>query len=286
MSNSQPGTGVRCRSSTVLCICLALAGCSAADYRLDADREAYAILAEMSEDLQWQAPAVSLAPPPSSRLHDPFDPDTPPLPPDDPSSHRLMGGNDSAGCCGWHEDGDAPSIEDPAWRALLQTSERGTVVLSPDRAVELGLLHSREYQTEMENLYLSALSLTLERFDFSVQWFLRNATAYRRSREDSEDGEFKGLESETSTGFSRAFSNGGQLIVDLANTFVWDFAGSDSTFVSSRLAGAFVQPLLRGAWSKVRLESLTQAERDTLYAVREFARFRKEFYFDIVPSRM
>src|SRR5688572_33213463 len=160
-------TGLHRRLPLAIAVLLSLAGCSPADYREDADRESYAILAEMSHDPRWEVPAVSLTPDPSSRLHDPFDPDHPPLPPDDPAAHRLMGANEEPDCCGWHEDGEASSIEDPAWKALLEISERGTVILSPNRAVEIGLLHSRQYQTEMENLYLSALSLTLERYDFS-----------------------------------------------------------------------------------------------------------------------
>jgi hypothetical protein len=38
---------------------------------------------------------------------------------------------------------------------------------------------------------------------------------------------------------------------------------------------------LRGAGRKVRLETLTQAERNTLYAVRDFARFRKQFWTNV-----
>jgi outer membrane protein TolC len=48
--------------------------------------------------------------------------------------------------------------------------------------------------------------------------------------------------------------------------------------VKSNLAVTLTQPLLRNFGRKVRLESLTQAERDTLYAVRVFARFRKSFW--------
>ncbi len=32
------------------------------------------------------------------------------------------------------------------------------------------------------------------------------------------------------------------------------------------------------------MEGLTQAERDVLYAIRDFARFRKQFYFTLVSG--
>jgi outer membrane protein TolC len=44
------------------------------------------------------------------------------------------------------------------------------------------------------------------------------------------------------------------------------------------------QPLLRGAFKDVRMEPFTQAERNVLYEARDFARFRKQFYFDTVSG--
>src|SRR5205085_12355891 len=52
----------------------------------------------------------------------------------------------------------------------------------------------------------------------------------------------------------------------------------------SNLTLTFMQPLLRGGGYAVTLESLTQAERTLLYAIRSFARFRKVFYVTIVGT--
>ena len=46
----------------------------------------------------------------------------------------------------------------------------------------------------------------------------------------------------------------------------------------------FVQPLLRGGGRAVTLEPLTQAERNLLYDVRDYARFRKLFYQSITTG--
>src|SRR5262249_22579145 len=48
--------------------------------------------------------------------------------------------------------------------------------------------------------------------------------------------------------------------------------------VQSQLPLSFVQPLLRGGGRAVTLEPLTQAERNLLYQVRTFTRFRQEFF--------
>jgi outer membrane protein TolC len=53
------------------------------------------------------------------------------------------------------------------------------------------------------------------------------------------------------------------------------------TQIGSTFTATLLQPLLRNAGRQVRLEGLTQAERDVLYAVRNYARFRKQFWAGI-----
>src|SRR5204862_7575410 len=60
--------------------------------------------------------------------------------------------------------------------------------------------------------------------------------------------------------------------------------GPDHTTVSSNIIINFIQPLLRGAFRQVALERLTQAERNVLYQVRAFARYRKGFYVDLTTQ--
>jgi outer membrane protein TolC len=54
--------------------------------------------------------------------------------------------------------------------------------------------------------------------------------------------------------------------------------------IGSVLALEVVQPLLRGGGRLVARENLTQAERDVVYAVRSFARFRRTFAFSITSQ--
>ena len=185
----------------------------------------------------------------------------------------------------WKENGQADWIEDPTWRKHLQLDEEGTLRLNTGVAVQLGLLHSRQYQSELENMYLFALALTLERFEFDVQWSGGSTPSFQHTKAGNPSVENNTLDARSNLGFSRALATGGQLLVDFANSFVWEFAGKNTHSASSNVLVSLVQPLLRGAGRQVRLESLTQAERDVLYAVRQFARFRKQFYFDIASGR-
>jgi outer membrane protein TolC len=260
-----------------------LGGCSRAFYRLQADKESYHAIRERDCDPRWQVPHIGIDPPPGSRIHDPYNPDHPAMPPDDPAAHRYM--RCVYGMHGyrrWHKDGDAPSVEPPDWIASLPLDDKGDLLLTPERAVDLGLLDSREYQTQLENLYLSALALTLDRFEFDLHWFGRNNTTWQHF--GSSATEVNTLTTASEFGFTRNFAAGGQLMFDLMNSFVFEFAGRDHTTVTSNLVINFIQPLLRNAGRQVRLEALTQAERNVLYTLRDFAHFRKTFTFNVATQ--
>jgi outer membrane protein TolC len=260
-------------------------GCTRAHYRTQADRESYGAIRERNGDPRWSLPRISVNTPPVSRLYDPFNPDRPPLPPDDPAAYRYMVcPNGIHGSRRWHKDGDAPWIEDPEWRNSLNLDKDGVLVLNPDRAVELGLLNSREYQTQIEQVYLDALALTFQRFEFDLHWFLTNNTFFTHFGSGADESNT--LTTSSTFGFTKLFAAGGQLMMEFANTFVFQFAGSpDNTVALSNILVNFTQPLLRGFGRKVRLEQLTQAERNLLYQIRTFAHFRKQFTFNVATSQ-
>lgn len=88
----------------------------------------------------------------------------------------------------------------------------------------------------------------------------------------------------TRFGVEKLLSTGGRVAVSITSNFFRFLTGDPSVDTTSALVGSIVQPLWRGAGSKVALENLTQAERDMLYALRDFARFRKEFTVDVTSS--
>jgi outer membrane protein TolC len=254
-------------------------GCSRAHYRRQADFESYDAIAERNQCPAWALPRTNITPAPDSRIADPYNPDFPPMPPDDPFAHRYMHCVDGMhGWRHWHIDGDAPSVEPPGWRDSLPLDAENALPLTPDTAVEIALANSREYQRALEDVYLLALGLTLNRFEFDCHWFGRNDSTLRQF--GSSATELNTFSTFSDVGFTRNFAAGGQLLVDFANSVVVTFRGGQ-TAVSSNVLVQLIQPLLRNAGRQVRLEDLTQAERTLLYAVRDFARFRKDFYADL-----
>ena len=96
----------------------------------------------------------------------------------------------------------------------------------------------------------------------------------------------------TNVGVSLLLKGGGQIALNLSSAFLQFLKGDGFTESSSTLVGTFTQPLLRGAGSRIAAERLTQAERDMLYALRDYTRYRKEFvvtvcsdYYGILQAR-
>lgn len=273
------------------------AGCSRAFWRNQGESDAYAILSEKVSDSRWDVPRYGIIPDPRSRFYDPYDPDREPLPPDDPAAHEYMHlVNGMSGYKSWHEFGDALSVENPQWLTEFGMTQidgevqmaNGMPVLNDlglVESLELSYIHSREYQFEIENVYLAALALTLQRFEFDVRYLgigggEPSANVTGRSVPDGQNSVTSGVRA----GISQMLPAGGQWAVELANNTLWLFSHGNITESASTLSYRLTQPLFLGAGRKVVLNDLTQAERDVLYAVRDLARFRKEFFTGTVAS--
>jgi outer membrane protein TolC len=270
-------------------------GCSRIFWRKQADKDTYNILSEKLNDPRWAVPRLDITPDQRSRFFDPYDPDKPPLPPDDPAAneymHRVAGMKSYKS---WHKFGQSFSAENPDWLSPFDLTEADYEEDSDEQpeiknmtlsqAVELASIHSREYQTEIENLYLAALSLTFDRFQFAVRYLGAGGEPSSSLTHTSvPDGE-NSLALNNRFGISRLLPTGGQWIVELTNNTLWFFSGENTTSTASVISYSLVQPLLMGAGRKVVLESLTLQERTVLYETRNLARFRKTFFTSIVSS--
>jgi len=155
-------------------------------------------------------------------------------------------------------------------------------LLKPEQAVELGLINSREYQDRREDLYMTALPVSLERFSFAAQFFAVEQAMREWAGRETGVVPRNNWTLNSNAGFSKLFSTGALLLFNFANQTVFNLAGQGRSLTSqSTINFDLIQPLLRGGGRAVTLEPLTQAERNLLYEIRTFARFQKEFYVAI-----
>jgi outer membrane protein TolC len=253
--------------------------------------------------------------------------------------------------------------------------EEGALVISLEKALELGVWMSRDYQNQKEQLYLQALDLSLDRFQFAPTFNASGRVDYARSTTDilkttegirlaqvvpdwirqtatltgialsqqttaasllqtlqdngvavspqvitglqtggalaSTPGDLinayaslvetaftqaglnqpraeimdeRSVDGQASIGFNLLLKGGGQIATTLTSNFLRFLTGDPRVTTSSVLTATFTQPLIRGAGARVNAEFLTRSERNTLYQLRNFTRFRKVFAVQIAAS--
>lgn len=291
-------------------------GCTRSKYRVQADGEAYKTIAERNGDPRWHTRDYDINIDSRSRYFDPFDPDCPPLPPDDPTSHQYMHCVDGMkGWKHWHDNGTRQTLENPLWKDQLaeyvSLNDEGEVELNIDSSIRLAYIHSPSHQNQLETLYLSALDVSTERFRLDTQFFGGYGTNYVHQgdlippalRLEPALGRYvvnpaiDGAESNRLTvgrpfganpafEVSRTFASAGQLLVGFANSFLFEFTGTDADLSASLVNFSFVQPLLRGGGRAVALEDLTFAERNLLANLRSYAQFRQGFYTQVAIGEL
>lgn len=162
---------------------------------------------------------------------------------------------------------------------LVDDRSRGAErTMTLDDALDLAVTNSRRYQSEKERLYLTALTLAGERREFRPQFLARSTGRLTRSS----DGE-RSVSVGSQLGVDQLLATGGSLGVTLANDFLRYYTGDPRRSVVSSLSVNLVQPLLRGfGRNNAAVESLTQAERNVVYGLRNFAFFQDQFAVEIV----
>ena len=267
----------------VLLASAVLGGCSRSWHRERADRDAYRLIASRQIDPLWRIPDRTVEPAPESRMADRHCPDCGPKPLDDEAADQFTR------CPNAYENSKYydkiptdPVLDHNHWVHQLPRNEDGKVILTEQTVVQIALLHSREFQTQVEGLYLNGLTLSGARFAFQNQWFGGSGTDF--TAVSDAPNAIRTLNTSNQLGFVRALAAGGQFMTTLANSFVWELGSNTFNMANGNLIVGLTQPLLRGAFRHVQLNQLTQAERGLLYNVRDFARFRRAFYQGVITS--
>ncbi|NCF94583.1 MAG: TolC family protein [Verrucomicrobiaceae bacterium] len=215
----------------------AMVGCTTGFYRKKADKDVYEILQQVEEDIFGTSSEFSI--------------DT---------KHSGKKPNDVA-----------------AQDILDARSTNKTLVLPIDKALDYAVTHSREFQSEKESLYLTALNLTGEKHNFFPQFFANS----RGTRSRLIDGEQRGTVN-SDIGVSQALLTGANIGVAIANDLLRYYTGDPRESAASVISLDIMQPLLRGAGRKIAGERLKQSHRNVFYGVRDFAHFQNTFSVDIL----
>ena len=273
-------------ASALVAAALMSSGCSRSLYRQRADNDVARMIAEKSCDPRWSLSNFNINIDPRSRYFDPYSAENPPMPEDDPVSHRFMHCVDGKrGWDHWHDNGNRPELENPNWQSHLSeyapVNEKGEVVLSLDSALRIAYVHSPDHQDVIETVYLSALDVTTERFAFDTQFFGGVGSTFQHLGSLANGGEANTFSRDADIGFTRRLATAGTIMAGFANDVVFNLAGPDSSSTISLLNFSIIQPLLRGAGRDIALEQLTIVERALLANMRAYAQWRQGFYTNV-----
>ena len=158
----------------------------------------------------------------------------------------------------------------------IKSLEPGKLLkLSLLEALQIGARNSFEYQTRKEDIFRAALDLDLERNEFRSTFggLVDSLISTDLQGEDT----VTGIETSGSVDWSRKLKSGVEfsaaLAIDLVKLLTQDRSSSLGLVVDATIA----IPLLRGSGKHIVTEPLTQAERNVIYAIWEFERFKKTF---------
>ena len=239
-------------------LALLLAGCTAAHYRKTADRDAYGVIKQKSPKVPNMDAAFNIE-----------------------HTNQLS------------LDGLPLSTNVLEFLGADGAGERGARVMQLEDALNIAVKHSRAYQSRKEQLYLSALSLASTRHQFTPLFSGRAGGAFSGQTErtvtyevDAVTGELKPVLSDNLVEQRQLNASGqiganwlirdvGRLSTAFTTSFLRFLSGGQRP--SSQLNAQFVRPLVRDA-------GFTQAERQLLYDLRDYTRYRRDFSVQIATA--
>lgn len=191
-----------------------------------------------------------------------------------PTSHPASYGTDQVQKPAKWPEKDVPQRTDKPDVIGPFTAENPPM-LSLEQALQVAARNSRDYQDQKEAVFRAALDLDLEidRFRNTYAGLLTSLFGADLSAEPATGG----LNNSAALSMKRNLEIGGsiasRLIFDLAQLLSGDKDSAFGIFADATIT----IPLLRGAGRDVVTEPLTQAERDVIYAIWNFERFKKTF---------
>lgn len=190
-------------------------------------------------------------------------------------------------------------LEDAAERPEA-APRHAALTLSLADALRAGAENDNGYQTKKESIFLAALDLGLARHEFENTF--AGVLSGGGSRDETDAGgtgtgdagdgtEAKGakerktaLSGSAKPSISHKFKGGANAMASLGLDIVKLLTGGRARTVG--ISGDFsaTVPILRGAGRLIAAEGLTQAERDLIYAVYDFEKYRQSYAVDVASA--
>ena len=264
MSQSRPFMRQVFLPPLLLLLAAFFAGCSAQHYRRSADKETYGVIAQKTPLVKNMDPRFTIE-----------------------QTNQLS--LDGLPAVTEIEEALGPDSE----------AERSARVISLENALQIAVKYNRAYQMRKELLYQTALNLTAARHQFTpifsgngrgriagqTQQILTTSVDQGGiTNRTFSDNLSQNVNASGAVNVSWLIRDVGRISAALTADFLHIITGSGSPSSSSQVNATLLRPLLRNAGFKREIENLTLAEREVLYALRDFAQFRKSFSVQVASA--
>ncbi len=272
-------------SILLLPLAVGVGGCRAWPIE-NADRDVYELIAERQEAALGARTDVRLAPetgdvPATERMYRsnprPVDPQLPEaFQTTEPEAQPDVANADEAAAT------EEPTEDQELTPSIFSDDEiEQVLVFGLSDVLAYAMRHARELQDAKEDLFLAALDLSLERHLWTPQFVAEATATYDKFKEGSDPG--RAMQTVSDVAVSQRLPFGG----DVTATVIYALTRQVRDLVEKGENGQVILeanvPLLRGAGPSA-YESRFAAERELVYAVRRFERFRRSFLVDIASE--
>ena len=136
--------------------------------------------------------------------------------------------------------------------------------------------NSRDYQARRESLYLTALDLSLQIYQFG--WRVDDSGSVDLNGDDSGA---ESVEVDYGLNFRKVLGNGAEVVLGLGGNLFKSLATGDPSLFLADASLSITRPLLQGGSTEALYEPLTRAERRVVDEARAYERFRRSFAVDV-----
>ena len=177
----------------------------------------------------------------------------------------------------WQRSAVMPEADEPPKTAGTKGDLGKVKVLSLRDALRTATKENRDFKSEVEALHLAALAASLQRRNFGP--ILSSTLSYVYANSPSTTATGTGS---ANIGLSKILPSGGTVSASTTGTSADDQETGGPGTYSHDVTVTFEQPLLKGFGRETAYEDLTQAERNVVYALRDFELFRQDFSLDVL----